>query len=408
MSAHTAPSSSLPARLSPAGPAGRPPRHGGRPAVVAVALGIFAVVTTEILPIGLLTAIGGDFAVSDGTAGLTMTLPGLLAAVAAPLVTVATGRHDRRRMLVFFLSLLVIANALAATATGYGAVLVSRVLVGVVIGGFWSVGAGLASRLVPEASAGRATAVIFSAVPLGSVLGVPLGTLIGDAYGWRTAFGAMAVCTLGALILLVVTVPPLPAGEPTRGAVLREALRRPGTRAALLFTVLIVLGHFGAYTYVTPFLEEVAGAGPLAVTLCLLGFGAAGIVGSFAGGALVDRAPRRAFAGAGALLAAAVLALPVLGGVPGAAPVLLVVWGVAYGAVPVCSQRWFTRAVPDAPEAASVLFTASFQATISLGALLGGAAADGHSPSAALVLGGTTAVLMVLAVAAYGRGPASG
>ncbi|MFE0427545.1 MFS transporter, partial [Streptomyces sp. NPDC058953] len=376
-------------------PPGRPPPRGGGPAVAAVTLGLFSVDTPEILPIGLLTAIGGDFAVSAGTAGLTMTMPGLLAAVAAPLVTVATGRHDRRRMLVLFLALLVAANLLAATATGYGAVLVSRILVGVVIGGFWSVGAGLAPRLVPERSAGRAPAVIFSAVPLGSVLGVPLGTLIGDAYDWRTAFGAMAVFTLAALLLLVLTMPRLPAVDVTRAAVLRDALRRPGTGAALLFTVLIVLAHFGAYTYVTPFLEEVAGAGPLTVTLCLLGFGAAGIAGTFAGGALVDRRPRAAFAGAGALMAAAVLALPVLGAVPGAAPVLLVVWGVAYGAVPVCSQRWFARAVPGAPEAASVLFTASFQATISLGALAGGAAVDGHSPSAAMVLGGTTAVVMV-------------
>ncbi|QDY80554.1 MFS transporter [Streptomyces qinzhouensis] len=383
-----------------------PPPRGGLPAVVAVTLGIFAIVTTEILPIGLLTSIGSDFTVSDGTAGLTMTMPGLLAAVAAPVVTVATGRYDRRRMLVLFLLLLAGANLLAATATGYGAVLVSRILVGLVIGGFWSVAAGLAARLVPERSVRRATAVIFSAVPLGSVLGVPLGTLVGDAYGRRTAFAAMAVFTLGTLLLVVVTVPPLPAVEVTRGAVLRDALRAPGTKAALVFTFLVVLAHFGAYTYVTPFLEEVSGAGPMAVTLCLLGFGAAGIAGTFLGGTVVGRRPRTAFAGAGVLLAAAVLALPVLGGSTGPAAVLLLVWGVAYGAVPVCSQAWFARAVPRAPEAASVLFTASFQATISLGALMGGVAVDRHSPAAAMVLGGATAALMVCAVVAHAaRGP---
>ncbi|MGV9316864.1 MFS transporter [Streptomyces sp. NPDC003691] len=377
------------------------PDRGGPPAVAAVALGIFAVVTTEILPIGLLTAIGGDFTVSDGTAGLTMTMPGLLAAVAAPVVTVATGRYDRRRMLVVLLLLLAGANLLAATATGYGAVLASRVLVGVVIGGFWSIAAGIAARLVPERSAPRATALIFAAVPLGSVLGVPLGTFAGEAYGWRTAFGAMAVLTLGTLLLVLVTVPPLPPVAVVRGAVLRDALRAPGSGAALLLTFLVVLAHFGAYTYVTPFLEEVSGAGPTAVTLCLLGFGAAGIAGTFVGGALVGRRPRTAFAGAAALLAAAVLALPVLGGSTGAAAVLLLVWGTAYGAVPVCSQHWFARAVPRAPEAASVLFTASFQATLSLGALAGGAVVDRYSPSAAMVLGGAVAALMVSVTAAH-------
>ncbi|AXE79499.1 MFS transporter [Streptomyces atratus] len=375
----------------------------GRLAVVSVMLGIFSIVTTEILPIGLLTSIGSDFAVSDGTAGLMMTMPGLLAAVSAPLVTVVTARVDRRVMLCAFMLLLALADFLVAAATDYRLVLVSRVMVGITIGGFWSIGAGLAGRLVRPASVGRATAVIFSAVPLGSVLGVPAGTFIGGLTGWRTAFVAMGVLTMGVLALMLLVIPALPPTQVSRASVLRTVLGRTGTRFALLLTFLIVLSHFATYTYVTPFLEQVTRADPALITVFLLVYGAAGIVGNFVGGALVTRRPRVAVSLAAGLIATATALLPVLGTGEAGAVALLIVWGVAYGAVPVCSQTWFAKAAPDAPEAASVLFTASFQATFALGALTGGAILDHLSVSAVMLLGGAVAALAVVVA-----GPCSG
>jgi predicted MFS family arabinose efflux permease len=362
--------------------------------------GIFVIVTAEILPIGLLTSIGSGFAVSDGVAGLTMTMPGFLAAVAAPLVTVATARLDRRVVLCGLMLVLLVANVLAAVATAFWVLLASRVLVGVVIGGFWSVGAGLAARLVPPVAVGRATAVVFAAVPLGSVLGVPAGTLIGDLAGWRSAFVVLAALSAVVLAALVFTLPRLPAETPTRPAVLLGLLRGGGTRVALAATFLIVLAHFGAYTYVTPFLEQVTGVGPAAVTVMLLVYGAAGIGGNLVLGAMVARFPRAAFAAAAVAIAAATLLLPVLGRDPVGAVVLLVLWGAAYGGVPVCSQTWFANAAPGAREAASVLFTASFQATIGVGALLGGAVVDRSSPSAVMAAAGVVALVMTVLVAA--------
>ncbi|NYD44383.1 putative MFS family arabinose efflux permease [Actinomadura luteofluorescens] len=368
------------------------------PAVLSVMMGIFVIVTTEILPIGLLTSIGSGFTVSDGTAGLMMTMPGYLAAAAAPAVTVATARIDRRLMLCACMFLLAAANFIAAAAPAYWAVLVSRVLVGVVIGGFWSIGAGLAGRLVPARSARRATAVVFSAVPLGSVLGVPLGTLIGDLAGWRTSFAVMGLLSVAVLIALAVLVPPLPAEGTARLTALRGMMRSRGTRHALLVTVLVVLAHFGAYTYVTPFLERVTHVPPGLITVFLLTYGAAGILGNFLAGTALARHPHATFGAAGGLIAFATLALPLLGRWDVGAIALLVLWGVGYGAVPVCSQAWFARAAPHAPEAASVLFTASFQATLSTGALVGGAVMDRTSPSTIMTLGGATAVVMVVAV----------
>ncbi|MFJ9849359.1 MFS transporter [Streptomyces sp. NPDC101150] len=367
-------------------------------AVTALTLGIFSIVTTEILPIGLLTAIAADFRVSDGTAGLMMTLPGLLAAVAAPTVTVATARLDRRLMLGALTLLLALANFLAAAAPLYWLVLLSRVLVGITIGGFWSIGVGLADRLVRPESAPRATALIFSAVPLGSVLGVPAGTFLGDLAGWRAAFLAMGILTTAVLVMLMLLLPPLPAVRPTRLTALRALLRGARVRFSLLTTFLIVLAHFGAYTYVTPFLGEVTRVGPGLVTVFLLVYGAAGVLGNFLGGAAVARRPRATFGAAAGALSGATLLLPVFGRWEPGAIALLIVWGLAYGAVPVSSQTWFARSAPRSPEAASVLFTASFQATISLGALAGGLVVDRASPSAVMMLGGATAALMAVTV----------
>ncbi|MFJ9678088.1 MFS transporter [Streptomyces sp. NPDC101194] len=395
------------AATTPDGRTAPPPRTPlrGRLAVVSVMLGIFSIVTTEILPIGLLTSIGSDFAVSDGVAGLLLTMPGALAAVSAPVVTVATARVDRRAMLGGFMLLLVLADLLTAAATDYRLLLAARVLVGITIGGFWSIGAGLAERLVRPESVGRATAVIFSAVPLGSVLGVPAGTFIGGLAGWRTSFVVMGALTAGVLALMPVVLPPLPPTRVTRASLLRAVLGRSGTRFALLITFLIVLSHFATYTYVTPFLEQVTRAGPAVITVFLLVYGAAGIIGNFLGGALVVRRPLTATALAAGLIAAATALLPALGGWQPGAVALLVVWGVAYGAVPVCSQAWFARAAPDTPEAASVLFTASFQATFAIGALTGGAVLDHLSVSAVMRLGGVVAAVAVVVVALPGTRP---
>ena len=363
-------------------------------AVTSLMMGIFAIVTSEILPIGLLTAIGDDFGISDGITGLTMTLPGIVAAVAAPVVTLTTARLDRRVMLCVLMAVLAAADVLAAVATSYWVMLISRVLVGLTIGGFWSIGAGLAGRLMPPHAVGTATAVIFSAVPLGSVLGVPAGTFIGNLAGWRTAFLVLAGLAILVLAALLMLLPPLSARQVTSPRVLLDLLRARGAPVALLATFLIVLAHFGTYTYVTPFLRDVTGLPPTAVTAVLLAYGIAGIAGNVLAGKATPTRLRAAFATCGCLIAATTLLLPSVGGTTVGAVVLLVIWGLAYGGVPVCSQASFITAAPHTPEAATVVFTSAFQATFALGAFLGGSVVDSFSVSTVMICGGLTALLM--------------
>jgi predicted MFS family arabinose efflux permease len=371
-------------------------------AVVSIMAGIFAIVTAEILPIGLLLPIASEFAVTPGVSGVMMTVPGFVAAVAAPLATVATARVDRRTMLMVWTALLVVSNLICAVAADFWMILAARVLVGVVIGGFWSIGAGLSGRLVEARHVARATSTIFLAVPLGSVLGVPLGTFVADVAGWRAAFVGLTALSAVVLIALACTVPALPAAEVTRLSVLGRLLRVRDVRVGLLITFLVVLAHFGTYTYVSAFLTEVTGVGLAAVSALLLLYGAAGLAGNAIAGMTLGRSVGATFGCAAALIAIAALLLPVIGGHFAGAVVLLLLWGVGYGAVPACSQTWLARASGGAAEAATVLFTSSFQATISIGALLGGVLIDGVSVVALMVAGGAVAAVASVVVGLLG------
>ncbi|WP_369217825.1 MFS transporter [Streptomyces flavofungini] len=388
-------STSVPAVLARDGVGAPAPPRG---AVLALAVATFSVVTTEMLPVGLLTPIGSGLGVSDGTAGLAVTLPGVVAAFAALLLPVAVRRADRRTVLGALLVLLAAANAASALAPSFGVLLGARVLVGVCIGGVWAIAAGLGARLAGAAGAGRATAVIFSGIAVASVLGVPAGTLLGELTGWRWAFAALAALALGVAGLLAALLPPLPAGQAVRLGGFAGLLRVRRLRGGLLAVTLLVTGHFAAYTYVRPVLERVPGIGPGLISALLLAYGTAGVVGNFTGGAVAARDPRRALLAICAGLGAVVLLLVPAGGSLAVSAPLLMAWGLAYGGVSVSAQNWVMAAAPHAREAASALFAGVFNVAIALGAFAGGRVADSRGAGAALWLGGALAVLALVAV----------
>ncbi|MFH8404649.1 MFS transporter [Streptomyces sp. NPDC018019] len=379
-------------------------RGTGWLAVGALAAATFTVVTSEMLPVGLLTPIGGALGVTDGTAGLTLTATGVVAALGAPVLTVAVGRADRRSVLCGLLTMLAVANLLAAYAPNFGVMLAARVLIGLGMGGVWALAAGLAVRLVAARSVAAATSLIFSGVAVASVLGVPAGTLIGQLGGWRAAFAVVGALSALVAVALAVLLPPLPTEGAVRLDGVLRLFRDARVRTGLVVVALLVGGHFAAYTYVRPVLEEVSGVGAGVISTLLLVYGAAGVAGNFMGGAGAGRSPRGTLLVISGVLAGAVLLVPVLGvGVPGAVA-LLAVWGLAYGGVSVSTQTWLMVVAPEAREAASALFVGVFNAAIALGAFGGGRAVDGWGLTGVLWLGGVLAAGALVAVA-VGRGP---
>ncbi|MFC4909087.1 MFS transporter [Actinomadura gamaensis] len=350
-------------------------------APLVVAAGTFTIVTTEMLPVGLLPPMARDLGVPEGAAGLAVTLPGVVAAVAALAVALGAGRLDRRVLLCSLAGLVAAANAVSAVAPSLQALLAARVLVGIAIGGFWAIAAGLAPRLVEPRRVGTATAVIFGGIAVASVAGVPAGAFIAQLAGWRASFAVMAVLALAVLVLMAVTLPPLPATTPFRPGDLPAVLRLPAMRAGLALTGLIVVGHFAAYTYVRPVLEQLGGVRPALIGPMLLAYGLAGIAGNFLAGRTAVRDPRRTLL-AQAVAIALVTAVLAATSLPPLLPLL--VWGVAYGGVSVSLQTLLSSERDAPPEAASSLLSCSFNASIALGALVGGRLTDGPGLTALL------------------------
>jgi predicted MFS family arabinose efflux permease len=367
-------------------------------AVATVAIGTFTVVTVENLPMGLLTSIGGGLHVSDAQVGLMVTISGLVAAVAAAVLPVAIRSLDRRVVLVGLIGLMVSANLLTALAPSYGVVLAARFLIGISIGGFWSLAAGLAVRLVPGEHVPRATSLIFLGAMAANVVGVPAGTLLGGLTSWRIAFATVAGVGVLLVVALLLLLPRMPAAQPVQVRTLVEQLSRPAVRTGVIATFLLVSGHYGAFTFVSPILQDLSGVGSDTIGPLLLVFGIAGIAGNFVAGAVAGRDVRRAIVTVSVALAAILAAFPLLGTSQITGAVLLVLWGFAFGGLPVSVQTWILRAAPDATEAATGLNTFMFNLAIALGALFGSLVVETIALTGVLWLAAGLVVLTSLAV----------
>lgn len=373
-------------------------------AVAAMAVGTFALVTVESLPVGLLPFIGGALDVSEGTAGLMVTVPGLVAAVTAPLLPVLIRNLDRRIALLGLIVLMVAANVLSALAPNFALLLTARFFVGVSIGGFWALAAGLAVRLVPERHIPRAVSIVFGGATAANVLGVPAGTLIGDLGDWRIAFVAVAGLGLLVLVALFVLLPPLPADRAVQLRTLPQQFGNPVVRAGVIATFLLVSGHFAAFTFVSPVLQDVSGIDESMVGPLLLCFGAAGIAGNFLAGAAAARDVRATIATISVALTAVLAVFPLAGGTPVGGTILLIAWGLAFGGVPVGVQTWILKSAPDSTEAATALNTSVFNLAIALGALFGGIVADHVTLTGVLLTGALLALPTTLAMWSARRG----
>ncbi|MGV7209884.1 MFS transporter [Oxalobacteraceae bacterium A2-2] len=367
-------------------------------AVLSVAVGAFALVTSEFLPVGLLPAIAAELGVTEGMAGLLVTAPGLVATFAAVFVTVGVGKTDRRYVVAGLTLLLLVSNVIVGLADSFIPVLIGRSLLGVGVGGFWAIAGALGTRLVPAEYATRATSLIFAGVSVGTVAGVPAGALLGELYGWRAAFGAASAIAVLVLLTQLWLLPSVPGAAAVRLRDLPQLLRVQKARLGLLATLLVFVGQFAAYTYVTPFLSQVSGMGAKAISALLLAYGAAGFIGNLVGGWAVARSVRASLIATGAILGGSTLLLPLLGTHPALAAVLVVVWGLGFGMMPISVQTWIFKAAPDAMESGGALFVAIAQISLSSGALAGGLAVDHLGVSSAMLVGGVFALAMAAVI----------
>jgi predicted MFS family arabinose efflux permease len=355
---------------SPAAPVAGQTRELPVALLVLLAAATCAAVTTEMLPVGLLPAISAGLRVSESQVGLLVSGYAAVVAVGSIPMAALLERLPRRPVLAVLLAAYGISNAVFAASSSYGLALAARLVAGLAHAAFFAVVVSAAVALVPRARAGRAVAIVMSGTTVALAAGVPAGTALGTAFGWRWVFAGAAILLLLLAAAAARFLPDTPPPAPGHQTVL-ASLRQPRLLLIAAVIALLMLGHFTAYTYISPLLLH-AGVTTAAVSAVLLGYGTAGLLGLTLAGSVADRYPRPALCLTIAVMAACLAGLG-LGLDRTVLPtvVIVVIWGITYGTVPTLTQSAALAAVPAAPDAGPAVVNAMSNVGISGGALIG-------------------------------------
>jgi predicted MFS family arabinose efflux permease len=347
-------------------------------ALWALTLSAFAIGTTEFVIVGLIPTIAASLGVSVPSAGLLVSLYALGVAVGAPVLTALTGRVPRKQLLLGLMALFTVGNLVAWMAPGYTALMAARVLTGLAHGVFFSIGSTIATSLVPKEKAASAIALMFTGLTVALVTGVPLGTFIGQHFGWQATFLAVSLLGVVAMVGSWILVPSNIAGSKPSSLLTQLAvLKKPRQLLVYAMTTLGYGGSFIAFTYLAPILQEVSGFAASSVSLVMLVYGVSVAAGNIWGGKLADRkGPLPALQIVFALLALVLLVLTFTAPNKWLVLATVLAWGaVAFGNVPGLQVYVVQRAERDAPHAvdvASGLNIAAFNVGIAIGAWGGG------------------------------------
>lgn len=347
-------------------------------ALLALTLSAFAIGTTEFVIVGLLPTIAADLGVDLPSAGLLVSLYALGVAVGAPLLTALTGKVPRKALLLSLMVLFTLGNLLAWKAPGYDSLILARIVTGLAHGVFFSIGSTIATSLVPKEKAASAIAIMFTGLTVALVTGVPLGTFIGQHFGWRETFLAVSALGVIAFIGSLIFVPKkIQHSKPASVLQQLQVLKQPRLLLVYAMTAIGYGGSFIAFTYLAPILQEVSGFSPATVSLVLLVYGVSVAIGNIWGGKLADRkGPVSALKIIFLALAAVLVLLTFTASTPWLALVTVFLWGaVAFGNVPglqVYVVRQAERHTPQAVDVASGLNIAAFNLGIAGGAWGGG------------------------------------
>lgn len=343
-------------------------------AVVALGICAFSIVTSELAPVGMLSALAADFHQTESGVGLAVTAYGWVGALAALLSGAMPARISRKALLVGLMLILAFSCLAATRSYSMFALMSARMIGALAHGAFWALIGIVAAQLVPPHRLGLATAIIFGGVSAASVVGVPLASFIATLAGWRLAFMSMALLSLAAAAVLCSTLPPLAAPAPVRLRVYRDIFRNPLLGGLYGATACIITAHFAAFTYIESLLINLQGVPATALSGLLLLSGVSGLLGNVIAGKLIDRHLK-------GLIFAALL----LSGArwrPGAARLaplpfcfsglLLALWGAGIAIVFVGLQTWLLRSAGAVAQPASAIYVAIFNAAIGTGAFVGG------------------------------------
>lgn len=345
-------------------------------AVLSLALCVSVLIASEFMPVSLLTPIAHDLGMSEGRAGQAISISGIFAVLTSLLNAPLTGRFDRRRVLLCFTALLTVSGMAVASACNYPVFMLGRALLGIAIGGFWSMSTATIMRLVPASAVPKALAIINGGNALAATIAAPLGSFLGQYVGWRGAFCMVIPLAMAAFAWQWTSMPPLPGQQRNTSDNPFLLLRRPEVALGMAAVMLLFMGQFAVFTYLRPFLESVTGVAISSLSFMLLLMGASGLVGTYIVGRLLKA---RLFTYLVLIpLAMAVLAvlLIALGAFASAVALLLLGWGLIGTAAPVAWGVWLSKTLPQDAEAGGGLMVATIQLAITLGAGVGGALFD--------------------------------
>lgn len=373
-------------------------------AVFSLAMGVFGLLTAEYLPASLLTPMATDLGVSEALAGQAVTVTAVVALFAGLLVPRLTRNLDRRVVLLSFTLLMIVSNLLVALSSSLTIVLIMRILLGIALGGFWSMAAAVAMRLVPEKRVPRALSIIFSGIAVGTVVAVPLGSYLGGLYGWRSAFVAAAAVGVITLAFQWCALPKMAALKLIKTASVLELLRRPGISMGMFGCVLAHTGQYALFTYIRPALESVVQIDVNGLALMLLGFGIANFAGTLLAGWVIERSLRATLIIMPSLVGIAALAMILLPIEATGLMLLVALWGLAFGGIPVAWSNWVARSLPDQAESAGGMVVAAVQSSIAAGAALGGLVFGFSGVSGVFMISGIVMLLAALVIALRVKG----
>jgi predicted MFS family arabinose efflux permease len=366
-------------------------------AVLAMSLAAFALVASEFMPVSLLTPIAASLDISEGRAGQAIAISGAFALLASLSISRVAGRFDRKSLLLALTLLMIVSCTVVAFAPNFIVFMLGRALIGVAIGGFWSMSAATAMRLVADEDVPKALAIVNGGNALATVVAAPMGSFLGAIIGWRWAFFCTVPIAALAFGWKLASLPSMPVsqGGALRGSPFR-LLRKPSIAVGMVASALFFMGQFSLFTYLRPFLETVTHVGPTALSLILLIIGVSGFVGTTLIGNFLKNSLRKTLIFIPALMAIIAITLVYVGKSLALTTVLLGVWGLVATAAPVGWWTWLARTLPNDAEAGGGLMVALIQFAIMLGATLGGELFDGIGYQATFA---GSAILLTLATA---------